>query len=94
MFGPTGDPVITPIQPKIHYTREELLTLENFTAKHSALLTILEGFDYDPDDFCESMRSLPTEWNFLYVTPLDELPLTMNDPRFEGWRKWRFSIGK
>jgi hypothetical protein len=78
----------------IKYTREDLLRLREFLAPGSIVLVILEGCDYDPEELSVSLCPLKKEWEFIYETPLNELPLTMNDPRFEGWRRWRLSIGK
>ena len=80
--------------PVIKYTREDLLKLRDFLAPGNVVMYILEGCDFDPQVLSKSMCALTKEWTFVFETPLNELPLTMNNPAFEGWRKWRLTIGK
>jgi len=83
-----------PAEPKIKYTKEDLESLKNFLSGGSPVHLILDLVGYDPDQFCLYMQKLKKEWSFIFDTPLNDLPLTMSDTRFEGWRRWRFSIGK
>lgn len=80
--------------PKINYTPEDLEKLKDFVVAGSPITMLLKMYSGDPDAFCEKLRCVPFEWDFIYNTPLCDLPLTMSNPRFEGWRRWRFSIGK
>ena len=81
-------------EPLVHYTEEEILSLKDHLAKGSSIFLLLKLTGGDPYKFCEMLRVLSKEWAFVYATPLESLPLTMCDPRYEGWRAWRFSIGK
>lgn len=78
----------------INYTKEELEKLSDFIREGSPIGDILVTCEYDPERFYGIIKRLKKESVFVYETPLSELPLTMSDPRYEGWRKWRFSIGK
>jgi len=85
---------MTAMEPVVEYTREDLDRLKEFLAPGSPIIYILKSTKGDPDKFREALGGLTKEWGFIYMTPLEQLPLTLNDPRFEGWRKWRLSIGK
>ena len=80
--------------PLIFYTREDLLQLRAYLPASNMIAMALEDCAYDPEAFCKYLAPLKSEWEFIFIKPLSELPLTINDPRFEGWRKWRFTIGK
>ena len=86
--------ITTAIESCVEYTREDLLKLQEFLAPGSPIVYILNSVEFDPERFSKSLCGLTKEWGFIYATPLRDLPLTIGDPRFEGWRKWRFSIGK
>jgi hypothetical protein len=78
----------------IQYTSADLHKLQDFLAGGSPVHMLLKNSNYEPELFSRLLSKLKKEWSFVYETPLLELPLTMGEPRYEGWRKWRFSIGK
>lgn len=78
----------------IYYTEEDLRSINKFIDVSPAISYILKMCDYDPEEFCQRLRAVKQEWEFLYATPFEELPLSINDDRFAGWRAWRLSIGK
>lgn len=80
--------------PLNKYTTEDLISLKEFLSPGSAITYLLHKCKFDPDIFCDRLRVLSKEWQFVYCQPLETLPLTMFDPKYEGWRRWRFSIGK
>ena len=86
---------MSPTVSKINtYTRKDLKLLWERVPHANPLYYLLRTEDFSPEWFEEFMRDYPKEYELIYVTPLEDLPLGIEDALTAGIRSWRFAIGK
>jgi len=78
------------------FTRDDMIKLAEFSREGSPARVFLEDCDYDPIAFQKKLETYHQrkEVYYLFVYPLDDLPLKVYDEAIQGIVKFRFSIGK
>jgi hypothetical protein len=78
----------------IEYTKEDLERLQEMVPPSNPLAFLLKKNNFDPVWFEGLMKKWPREHALIYDTPLEDLPLDINDTMLNGIRTWRFFIRK
>lgn len=76
------------------FTSDDLKALYELANKTSVIKIRLKQDNFDPQKFEEILKFFPEEYDFVFNEPYEDLPLRIDDPKIEGYLRWRLSIGK
>jgi hypothetical protein len=78
----------------IEYTQEDLKVLLSMAVEDSPVKEILIEHDCDPGEFKKFMSMFPKEYDFVYNLGYLDLPMSINDQKYQGFLQFRLAVRK